>query len=189
MEIKRLVVGELATNCYLLVSGNEMAVIDPGGDAPKILEEIKGSSAKVKYIIITHEHFDHVLAVQEVKQRTKAETLAHQSSSFQCDRSLSEGEEIKIGDTVLTVLHTPGHTRDSISLLGPNFIFTGDTLFCGGIGRTDFPGASEKDLIESIKEKILIFDDKTIIYPGHGPCSTIGRERRKNSLLTRIPFT
>ena len=168
MEIKRLVVGELATNCYLLISENEMAVIDPGGDAAKILDEIKGSSAKVKYIIITHGHFDHVLAVQEVKQETKAEILAYQDSSYQCDRALSEGEEVKIGDTVLTVLHTPGHTKDSISLLGPNIIFTGDTLFKDGYGRTDLPGGSEEEMKASLQRLSALSKPGMMIYPGHG---------------------
>jgi len=168
MEIKRLVVGELATNCYILTSANEMAVIDPGGDADKILEEIKRSSAKVKYIIITHEHFDHVLAVKEVKRETEAEILAHQNSSYQCDRALSEGEEIEIGDIVLTVLHTPGHTKDSISLLGPNIIFTGDTLFKDGYGRTDLPGGSEEEMERSLQRLSTLSKPGMMIYPGHG---------------------
>ena len=145
MEIKRLVVGELATNCYLLTSGEETAIIDPGGNAQEILEEIKGSN--VKQIILTHHHFDHVLAVEEIKEQTKAEVLIQEKGRDLLDLETNIlGEEVKIGDVVLKVISTPGHTKDSVCLLGSDFILTGDTLFQDGYGRTDLPTGSPQEM-------------------------------------------
>lgn len=158
MKIKLLVVGPLLTNCYLLNSENELLIIDPGGEVEKILEEIRKIKGKPKYVINTHCHPDHISANEKVKKETGAKILT----------DLKEGEEIKIGDNVLKIIHTPGHTRDSICLVGRDFIFTGDTLFKDGYGRTDLPGGSQKDLEASLEkiEKILI--PGMLIYPGHG---------------------
>ncbi len=172
MEIKQLIVGELDTNCYLLVSGGELAVIDPGGDSDKILQEIQKSRAKTKYIINTHCHPDHVSGNTRIKKETGAEILIHEKEKdfidFQADSFLKEGEEIKIGDTVLKVLNTPGHTGGSICLLGNNFIFTGDTLFEQGYGRTDLPGGSQKEMEDSLRKLSKILKPGIMIYPGHG---------------------
>lgn len=172
MEIKRLIVGALETNCYLLVSEGEVAIVDPGGEAGKILEEIKKTKAELKYIINTHCHFDHTLANKELKQKTGAEILIHEAEkdfiNFEVDRFLKEGDEIKIGSSILKVIHTPGHTAGSISLLAEDFVLVGDLLFKDGHGRTDLPGGSEVEIENSLKKLAKLAKPETIIYPGHG---------------------
>lgn len=172
MRIKRLIVGELATNCYLLVSGEDAAVIDPGGEAEKILEEIRSGGAKLKYIINTHYHPDHTLANAKISQKTGAEILIHEAENdfidFKVNRFLREGDEIKIGEIFLKVIHTPGHTKGSVCLLGKDFIFTGDTLFKDGYGRTDLAGGSGKEMEKSLEELEKLFTPGMSIYPGHG---------------------
>ena len=184
MEIKNLIVGPLLTNCYLLISKGEAArpkgearlkeaaVIDPGGGAKAILKEIVDSKTKLKYIILTHSHWDHAFSALKIKNETGAKILMHKEEkelvSFKIDNLLEEGEEIKIGDIVLKVIHTPGHTKGSICLSGDNFIFTGDTIFKDGYGRTDLAGGSQKDLENSLKKLSKILKSGMKIYPGHG---------------------
>lgn len=172
MEIKKIDVGPLETNCYLVTSDNEALVIDPGDEPEKILAEIKKTKAKVKYIILTHYHFDHVLAAQELKNKTGATILIHEKDKdfldFSADKYLKENEEIKIGQKVLKVIHSPGHTKGSICLLGDNEIFVGDLIFEEGYGRTDLEGGSEKDMQESLRKISKILKSGMTIYPGHG---------------------
>ncbi|MDD4467156.1 MAG: MBL fold metallo-hydrolase [Candidatus Pacebacteria bacterium] len=158
MEIKRLVVGELFTNCYLLYSKGELLVIDPGGEPERILEEIKKYKVFVKYIVNTHKHFDHILGNEKIKRETTAKVL----------ENLKEGDEIKIGEVVLKIIETPGHAKESICLIGNNFIFTGDTLFKDGVGRVDLPGGSEKELEYSRERLFKMIKKGMEIYPGHG---------------------
>jgi len=158
VKIKLLVVGPLLTNCYLVISAGELLIIDPGGEGGKILKEIEVTGAKLKYIINTHNHPDHISANEKIRQVTGAEILI----------DLKNGDEIRIGNSVLKVIQTPGHTKDSICLLGKGFIFTGDTLFKDGKGRTDLPGGSEKDLEKSLEKLKKIIKPETIVYPGHG---------------------
>lgn len=174
MEIKKIDVGPLETNCYLVTSDNEALVIDPGDEPEKILAEIKKTKAKVKYIILTHYHFDHVLAAQELKNKTGATILIHEKDKdfldFSADRYLKENEEIKIGQKALKVIHSPGHTKGSICLLGDNEIFVGDLIFEEGYGKTDLEGGSGEEMSESFKKiKELFEKNKNLIcYPGHG---------------------
>jgi hydroxyacylglutathione hydrolase len=206
MILEILTVGELATNCYIL--GDEETkqgvVIDPGGDSEIIEAHLKKLKLKVKYIILTHGHIDHIGALSQLKKATGAAILIHSKDSAmlhdpsqnlslfsgartvapRADRLLEEGDIIQCGKIKLEVLHTPGHTPGGISLLTDKMILTGDALFCGSIGRTDFPGSSHQNLISSIKSKLLSKDDDFVIYPGHGPSSTIGEERRNNPFLT-----
>lgn len=205
MMLEILTVGELATNCYILVDEETQqgVVIDPGGDFEIIEAHLKELKLSVKYIILTHGHVDHIGALAQLKKATGAEILIHSKDSAmlyepnqnlsifsgdkiiatKADKLLGEGNIIQCGGIKLEVLHTPGHTSGSISLLTDNMIFTGDALFCGSIGRTDFPGSSYQELIRSIKDKLLSKDHDFIIYPGHGPSSTIGEERRNNPFL------
>jgi len=207
MFIKRLVVGVLETNCYLISCKKTKiaAVIDPGGEdeVDLILNLLQKNNFDLKYIINTHGHIDHIAGNKTLKAKTEALLLIHRLdadmlvnanknfSSFMgkeicsphADKLLEEGDEISLGTLNLIVIHTPGHTLGGISLVSNNIVFTGDTLFAGGIGRTDLPGGSYQDLIKSIKEKLLILGDDKIIYPGHGPDSTIGEERRTNPYL------
>ncbi len=157
MEIRRLIVGELNTNCYLLISKGELLVIDPGGEPERITEEIKKTGAVLKYIVNTHNHSDHTLGNKRL-EKEGADIL----------KNLKEGDSIEVGDTLLKVIETPGHAKESICLLENNLIFTGDTLFKDGYGRTDFPGGDEKEMEESLKRLSRIIKPGMMVYPGHG---------------------
>jgi hydroxyacylglutathione hydrolase len=191
MIVKSFTVGWLSTNCYVVgcEETRDAAVIDPGmeskAETEPILDYIKQNSFHIKYIINTHGHPDHVTGNAAMKEATGAPILIHESNSehVQADRNLYDGDVLQVGTLKLVVLHTPGHTKDGISLLGDNVVFTGDALFAGSIGRTDFLGGSYEELIRSIKTKLLSLPDSIKVYPGHGPPTTIGDERRHNPFL------
>lgn len=170
--IKQFIVGLLQSNCYLLISEGELVIIDPGGESERILREIKKTEATVKYIINTHHHSDHISANEVIRMETGAEILIHEKEKsfidFEADKFLREGDDIEIRDSVLGVIHTPGHTPGSICLLGDNFIFTGDTIFQHGYGRTDLLGGSLRGMEKSLKRLSGLIHSGTIIYPGHG---------------------
>ncbi len=172
MEIKKIVVGQIQTNCYILTSNNEIVVIDPGDDRNLILEEIQENKEAVKYIINTHYHFDHVLANKEIRMSTGAKILIHEAEKnfidFIADQYLCEGDIIEIGEAEFKVINTPGHTKGSICLLGNNIIFTGDTLFRNGYGRTDLDGGSENGMQKSLVRLSGIIKPGMMVYPGHG---------------------
>ncbi|HHX51019.1 MAG TPA: MBL fold metallo-hydrolase [Clostridia bacterium] len=203
MLLKRLQVGVLGTNCYVLgceLTG-EGAVIDPGGDGDRILQEITSLQLQIKYIIHTHGHGDHIAANGELKEATGARILIHEGdASFltdprkslisysgssgkltSADQLLQEGDQIKIGEEItLQVIHTPGHTPGCICLDEGQHLFSGDTLFAGSIGRTDLPGGSYRSLIESVEQKVFTLTGDRIIYPGHGPETTLADEKASN---------
>jgi len=205
MKLSRLVVGPLQVNCYIVYDEktNEAIVIDPGDDAQDILHLINRLALKVKYIVNTHAHFDHVGANKQIKDATGAELLIHEAdsvllggtanqarmfgmtapSSPKADRFVKHGDIIKAGDISLKVLYTPGHSAGGICLTGDGVVFTGDALFAGSIGRTDLMGGDLMTLITSIKEHLMTLPDETIVLSGHGPQSTIGDERRENPFL------
>ncbi|NLI70474.1 MAG: MBL fold metallo-hydrolase [Firmicutes bacterium] len=205
MIIQMLVVGVLASNCYLVgcKKTGECAVIDPGAAGGKILGEIDKRGWEVKAIINTHGHYDHTGANARVQKATGAPIILHRKDLAiyskpglglslilkappPPDRFVREGDVIAFGDLQMNVLETPGHTPGGISLVAgsdPPAIFTGDTLFNLSIGRTDLKGGSLKEIIESIRKKILVWPDETVIYPGHGPTSTVGYEREHNPFL------
>jgi len=191
MIIKCFPVGWLSTNCYVVgcEETEEAAVIDPGMDSEReaepILDYIKQNSLHIKYIINTHGHPDHVAGNALMKEATGATILIHESNSehVQADRKLRDGDVIQVGTLKLVVLHTPGHTKDGISLLGDKVVFTGDALFAGSVGRTDFVGGSYEELMRSIKTKLLCLPDSFKVYSGHGPPTTIGDEKRYNPFL------
>lgn len=205
MKIIQMEVGSLGTNCYIAYCENtrKAVVIDPGGNAARILDAIKREELLVEAIINTHGHADHVMANLKVKEATGAPLWIHSAdadmlgngtrnlSAFlggatscgTADRLLGDGEVLNVGDFTLKVLHTPGHTPGGISLLADKAVFVGDTLFAESIGRTDFPGGSYSQLIESIKTKLMTQDDSMKVYPGHGPATTIGWERRHNPFI------
>jgi len=205
VKIIALTVGPIATNCYIVYdeASREALVIDPGAEGKRIVAEVEKNHLKVKYIVNTHGHGDHIAANKYVKEATGAELLIHAAdapmltdarlnmtaymgkgiSEPAADRFLAEGDVLKLGTTEFKVLHTPGHSPGGICLLGEQVVFVGDTLFQYSIGRDDLPGGSFTQLINSIKTKLLTLDDKIIVYPGHGPITTIGNERRGNPFL------
>jgi hydroxyacylglutathione hydrolase len=191
MIMKSFAVGWLSTNCYVVgcEETREAAVIDPGmeskAEAEPIMDFIKQNSLHIKYIINTHGHPDHVAGNAIMKEATGAPILIHESNPehVQADSKLHDGDTIQVGTIKLVVLHTPGHTKDGISLLGDNFVFTGDALFAGSVGRTDFLGGSYEELIQSIKTKLLSLPDSFKVYSGHGPPTTIGDEKLHNPFL------
>ncbi len=205
MRVERIPAGIYAANCYLVYSENtkEGIVIDPGGDADDIMTRINDIGLDIKYIVLTHGHGDHIAGINDLKNFIDAPVAIHKKDEYMLrngDKNLSslmamgtievsadilleDGDEISFGDLIAKVIYTPGHTLGGISLKIGDSIFTGDTLFAGSIGRTDFAGGSYEDIISSIKNKILIYSDNTIIYPGHGPVTTIEREKATNPFV------
>ncbi|MFA5166326.1 MAG: MBL fold metallo-hydrolase [Candidatus Paceibacterota bacterium] len=172
MEIRHLVVGELITNCYLLFSEKELAIIDPGGSLERIVNEISKTGARPKYIILTHWHTDHTDCALDLQRKFGAQILIHQEEEkylkFSPDRFLKNGDIIKIGSESLEVIHTPGHTQGSICLKVGQKLFTGDLLFIDGVGRTDLPGGSDSQIKESLQLISGIIKPGMEILPGHG---------------------
>jgi glyoxylase-like metal-dependent hydrolase (beta-lactamase superfamily II) len=211
MKLHRMVVGALGANCYVLVDedAGEAAVVDPGGDAEKIIECIEGNEAELVLIVNTHGHVDHVAADAELKEEypdaalcigaEDASMLTDPSSNLSAsfgqpvslpepDRLLEDGDTLAVGQMEMTVLETPGHSPGSISLAlqagGQELLLCGDLLFAGSVGRTDFTGGELQTLKDSVTEKIFSFPDDTRILPGHGPETTVGREKRTNPIVS-----
>lgn len=189
--LRKLVVGPYQTNCYLVGCKKtlEGVVIDPGGEVDRILQEIARSSLKIHRILITHGHFDHTGGVSELKRVTGAQVCIHplDAGGLEAtpDRELSEGQKIAVGTYELEVVHTPGHSPGGVCFHAPGVVFSGDTLFAGSIGRTDFRGGDHGKLIQGVIQKIFPLGDDVRVYPGHGPPSTIGNERRQNPFFRR----
>jgi len=207
MILKLFTVGPFASNCYIVGSESSKRgiIIDPGAEAKPILKTVNDLGLTISLIVVTHMHFDHVGALTPVKEGTGAKFALHEAEtaaglgvfsrmlssmtggSFsqlpKPDRLLKEGDTIDIDGLHFIVLHTPGHSPGGISLYGNGVLFSGDTLFNYGIGRTDFPGCSYDQLMDSIQNKLMTLPDETIVYPGHGPSTTIGEERRSNPFL------
>jgi hydroxyacylglutathione hydrolase len=184
--LRKLVVGPYQTNCYILACKEtlEGVVIDPGDEVFRIVREISRNRIAIRSILITHGHIDHVGGAAELKRITKAPILIHsydaQALREPPDGSLQEGMQIQVGTYTLSVIHTPGHSAGGVCFIAPGAVFTGDTLFAGSVGRTDFPGGSHETLLSGVRKKIFPLADDLRIYPGHGPFSTIGQEKRTN---------
>jgi len=208
---EQFVVGPFSANCYLIgcPQQQKMAVIDPGGDrddTQRIWQRIQDTGYSLEYIINTHGHVDHIAGNQDLKHKSQAKILAHADDvllmtsgqgmlysmfpgakpSPAPDQLLSDGQIIRLGNISLQVLHTPGHTPGGICLLTDGLLFTGDTLFADGIGRTDFPGGNYRQLIHSIRNKLFCLDGGLKVLPGHGDESTLAREKRYNPFVGEV---
>jgi len=204
MFLRKLVVGEFQANCYIVADENKNGiVVDPGGEAEEILATIARNKLRIFCIVATHAHIDHIACLEEVRKFTGARFLLHVdeisflenpdlnlSSLLQNprrfsppDRLVRNKDKIIVGDIELEVIHTPGHTPGSICLRKDDIIFTGDTIFYRGVGRTDFPGGDFDLLRKSIKERIFSLPENTKIFPGHGPETEVGQEKMTNPFV------
>jgi len=189
MFVKQLKVGPMENFVYLVKDeeSSEAAVVDSGWETKPILEEAKRSGARIEYVIATHNHFDHSATLGELAEAAGANTAAHESSPLSVDLRLRGGQKIRLGKSELEVLHTPGHTEDSICLYDGTDLFTGDTLFVGTFGRTDLPGGSAVKLFHSIQGTIMKLPPSALIYPGHDygevPARTLEEEAGLNPAL------
>jgi hydroxyacylglutathione hydrolase len=208
MNVRMFTVGAFSTNCYVAScrQTREAVIIDPGFDskseAKRILKFIDENALTIKSVLNTHGHPDHTCGNGITKEKFHAPILIHEydahmlgesakgigrffgfeNSSPPADVLLHDGDLVRFGKTILHVIHTPGHSSGSISLLGAKEVFTGDTLFLGSIGRTDFPESSEQDMKTSLK-KLATLPDDLVAYPGHGPTTTVGEEKHNNPFL------
>ena len=205
MIIKEMAVGPMMANCFIVGCDEtkDAVVIDPGDDTDRILLALADLTLKVRYIINTHGHFDHVGGNRKMKAVTGADILIHSLDAHMLgalsstaaawglstddspppDRTVEDGDRIDFGTLALTVIHTPGHSPGGIALYTEGNVFVGDTLFAGSIGRTDFPGGDFGTLISSIRNKLFVLGDDVRVFTGHGPETTIGRERQFNPFL------
>lgn len=199
MKFKRIPAGVYAANCYVIVDEEtkESVVLDPGGDADDIIKGIEEMGANVKFILLTHGHADHTGAVDELSEKygakvgiserdaqmMKNDAFMYGSLKKQPDMLLHQGEIIKTGNISMEVIETPGHTPGGVCFKIGNDLFTGDTLFAGSIGRTDFAGGDFETLISSIKMKVMCLNEDTVVHPGHGPSTTIRNEKVHNPFL------
>ncbi len=202
MVLETLSVGQMDENCYLVGDEESLVVIDPGDEAERILSRINEMGWQASYVVLTHCHFDHIGAVNDIVKKTGAklyigakekENYFSSSVSFngyfgnkvetpEPDGVLHDGEVLTAGGCEFAIIATPGHTSGSICLLCDGHLFSGDTLFRTGIGRTDFPTGSLPSLVNSIKNKLFTLDDAVLVHPGHGPSSTIGYEKEHNEV-------
>lgn len=211
MLIKSMTVGNMAVCCYIVAceETREGMIIDPGGNEEDILAMCEREKVTVKYIVNTHGHADHFCGNAKLKKATGAKIVMHEedaafiadpdveqffsvlglAASPPIDMTVKDGDTIKVGNVSFEVIHTPGHTPGGMCLYNAPNLFTGDTLFVGGVGRTDFPGGNHATLIQSIQKRLLTLPSETVVWPGHGyggQSSTIGEERSSNPFISGI---
>lgn len=208
MDIRTLPLGMLETNCYILNNGAGVLIIDPSGEAEEITNEIQEIGLPVEGILLTHAHYDHIGALEEIASAYKVDTwIGKEETEWLSDPAkngsgkyqsmgmapisstvepniLQEGN-MELGSFKFEVFHTPGHSPGSMSFLFENFVVSGDVLFAGGIGRTDLYMSNHVDLINSIREKLYVMHDETDVFPGHGPSTTIGEEKAANPFVRK----
>lgn len=207
MIVERLPLGIYAANCYVVIceETKEAMIVDLGGEPEEILKKSKKQDFNINCIVLTHAHGDHIAGVPGLLDVVRCPVYIHEKDeemlldpklnlsasmftdriTIKPDKLLRDGDIFKVGNIEVEVIHTPGHTMGGISLKVENYILTGDTLFKGSIGRTDFYGGSYDAIIDSINSKLMIYDNDTIILPGHGPATTIGTEKKTNPFVRK----
>ncbi len=191
MIVHQIQVGNMQNFSYIVEDEDtrESIIIDPSWDLIELEMLIKENNLKIKYIVNTHHHFDHTIGNEAMVKSTNALIIQHENSELKHDISVKDGDLIKFGNSKLKVLHTPGHSRDSICLMGDGEIFSGDTLFVGNCGRIDLPGGSAKELYHSLFDVLHSLDDNLVLYPGHNyghkDTSTIGQEKITNMVMQK----
>jgi len=208
MFLKQLQVGHMSVFAYIMgdKESGEGLVVDPAAETDRIISEAEDNNIKIKYIVNTHGHVDHIAGNADMKDKTGAEIIIHEDDAYMLtstpplifrmfrakpspppDITVKDGDTITVGKVNLRVIHTPGHSPGGIALYTKGYVLTGDTLFVKGVGRTDLPGGSWETMLLSIKEKLLILPDETVVMPGHNygkaPTSTIGNEKKNNPYL------
>ena len=194
MEVKCLPLGDYQTNCYLAwgENGDDCIVIDPGYAPEAVLSEAQKWGKRISAILLTHGHFDHVGGVRELMEATGCAVYLHEAElslppsitdgALCYTDTYAEGSELRVADLTIRVLHTPGHTPGSVCLIAENILFSGDTLFLQSMGRTDLPGGSTKDMVQSLKRLSDLEEDYRVL-PGHGPSTTLSAEKQYNPYL------
>ena len=191
MKVHQIQVGGMQNFSYILEDEEteEAIIIDPSWDLENIEQTINRNDLKIKYIVNTHHHFDHTLGNEAMAKLTGAKIIQHEASELKHDLTVTDGDKITFGDSELSIIHTPGHSKDGICLVGDGKIFSGDTLFVGNCGRIDLPGGSSKELYRSLFEIISNLDDNLVLYPGHNygptPTSTLGKEKATNFVMQK----
>ncbi len=191
MKVHQIQVGNMQNFTYIVEDEDtsEAILIDPSWDLIELEMIIKRNNLKIKYIVNTHHHFDHTQGNEAMVESTKAPIIQHESSELKHDITVKDGDYIEFGNSKLKVLHTPGHSKDSICLIGDGKIFSGDTLFVGNCGRIDLPGGSAKELYHSLFDVLHSLDDNLVLYSGHNyglsETSTIGEEKTTNPVMQK----
>lgn len=189
MIVHQIPVGSMQNFTYVVEDEDtsDAIIIDPSWDLDEIMRTIQKNNLKVKYIVNTHHHFDHTIGNDTMKTQTGAPIVQYKDSTIKHDLEVSDGEKIKFGNSELTVIHTPGHSKDSMCLVGDGKIFSGDTLFVGTCGRVDLPGGDARELYHSLVDILRKMDDDLLMYPGHNygstPTSTLGMQKKMNFVM------
>ncbi|MEM3065168.1 MAG: hydroxyacylglutathione hydrolase family protein [Candidatus Nitrosotenuis sp.] len=189
MKVHQLEVGNMQNFTYVVEDEetSEAIIIDPSWDLDEVARIIEKNNLKIKYIVNTHYHFDHTLGNETLSKQTGAPIVQHKASTIKHDIAVSDGDKIKFGNSELTVIHTPGHSKDSMCLVGDGVIFSGDTLFVGTCGRVDLPGGDARELYHSLVNVLRNLDDDLLMYPGHNygpsPTATLGHQKKTNLVM------
>ena len=203
MIFKKFTVGEMGNNNYLLVDNGEAALIDVTGTIPELDAVLKENNAQLKYVFLTHAHFDHIMGLKALQDKYQIKVYMHQDDKEILDGTnnfltavgmdpieiptvdvyLKDGDKVKVGNAELDVIHLPGHTPGGVGYKYEHWLFAGDTIFMNSIGRTDLPGGDHQTLVNSIKERIFTLDDNVIIYTGHGADTSVEYEKKYNSFV------
>lgn len=189
MKVHQLEVGNMQNFTYIIEDEetSEAIIIDPSWDLDEVTRIIEKNNLKIKYIVNTHYHFDHTLGNETISKQTGAPIIQYKTSTIKHDIAVSDGDKIKFGNSELTVIHTPGHSKDSMCLVGDGKIFSGDTLFVGTCGRVDLPGGDARELYHSLVNVLRNLDDDLLLYPGHNygpsPTTTLGNQKKTNLVM------